>query len=150
MSMEGFAAGPNGAQLAKLPPWLFAPESARAVDLTTESPVQVAAASSATVLSIDVPEKLVLAVRQAGFSAMSPTAMPFAQWSFKVGADYLEGYHFLPAAIGGIDAPADVHMILEGGRTLEVVVTNTAPGTAWRYVARVVGWMYDPNKAVLS
>lgn len=146
LGLEGIAVGMAGGRSTKLPPWLFPPEDARMVDLTTEAPAPISALGVGSVIDFVVPERLLLTIRGVGFGAADPTDTLHATWSVRVSGEILEGYHYLPAVIGHIDEPAEVLMLIEPGKTLSIEVTNGSAAMTSIYSGRIVGWLYDPTR----
>lgn len=146
IGLEGIAVGMAGGRNSKLPPWLFPPEDARMVDLTTAEPAAISPLGVGSVIDFAVPDRVLLVIRGVGFGSADPTDMLHATWSVRVSGEILEGYHFLPAVIGHIDDPAEVHMLIEPGKTLSIEVTNGSAAMTSIYTGRVVGWLYDPAR----
>lgn len=126
-------------------PWNAPPAEARSLDICSDM-VLVSAASSATVLSIELPLDLRTVFVQVGFDAIDRTDLARANWSIKVGGNVLSSHAYLPAAIGYVDAPADCFIHLDRGATVELEVTNGYPLLDCYFQARLVGWIYKPAR----
>lgn len=126
-----------------LPPWRHPPKDARMVEQTGS--VVVVAGGAGEVIVFEVPGNLHLVIHQVGFSSRDGMGTMLGTWSVKASGEPIEGYHHIPAAIGTIDAPAQVQIIVPGRKTFAIEVQNNAYVNAYTFVARIAGWLYRPN-----
>ena len=149
--------GPGGTpvrgQLVSLPAWLFPPSDCRPLDLTTPVPVVVPAVNVVTdapgealVLTFDVPLGASLRVTGLGCSSADPSDLAMISWAVRTNGNPYNGYQYLPAPVGTIDQPAEVVILVDAGRQLQIVAVNGGEIDA-HLVARITGWTYDPAAA---
>jgi hypothetical protein len=130
---------------AHLPPWIYPPRGARPVDRTQNS-AEIQPGDSGLVLEIEVETGFQLTLLQAGFGAPDPTPLSQSTWSVRINGEVMSGYGFLPCAIGTVDRPADVIIVVPGPAKVGIYATNTFLRSAWVYTARVRGWMYAERR----
>lgn len=122
-------------------PLHWPPQGSVPIERTARS-AGVAGGGTVTVLTIDVPIRMLLRIVEIGFGSADPTGLVHATWTLKRGLDPFQGYGSLPCAIGSLAKPARVAIFQEGEARLTFSVTNGFPKTAFRYICRVRGWMW--------
>lgn len=126
-----------------LPPWVEPPKDARMVDSTDQ--VTATPGVEAVVLSFKVESGKTLHIHGVGTGCKDAMGVMLGQWSLKNGDYEIEGYHYLPCALGSLDQPKRVSVTLRGPATLNIVVLNNAYVTTYTYVATIWGWIYQPD-----
>jgi hypothetical protein len=124
--------------------WMhFQPHHSRSVDQTQGTDGKVDAGASAAVFQVRVPEHSILRISAIGFGSMSPSALVHASFRISRDNDTMGDYYNVPCAIGSLARPGAVVAFAQGPCTVRVEVTNGYPLSAFRYYARVVGWLLE-------
>lgn len=125
----------------------FPPPHAIALEQTQSTIDKVAAGGGvATVFTFEVPEDRTLRIDGIGFGSMSLSAMVFASWKLTRNRAPIGDYYDIPCAFGSLARPGAVDLFVHGPAHLELVVTNNYPKTAFRYSARITGWLVTRMK----
>ena len=111
-----------------------------AVNVVTDAP------GEALVLTFDVPLGARLRVTGLGCSSADPSDLAMISWAVRTNGNPYNGYQYLPAPVGTIDQPAEVVILVDAGRQLQIVAVNGGEIDA-HLVARITGWTYDPAAA---
>lgn len=135
------ALGPERGQWVKLPGVNFAPAGATAVDEMGDS--NIVAGTSATLITIRVPDTQRLRVMGIGFGADDETALGFLTWTLRIDGISQPGYTGVFAAIGSIRQLADIfQMVGSSGVMTIVAASNVLAVSTYRFICRVRGHLY--------
>lgn len=138
-------AAPNPGFAGSMPAeldWLqYAPQHSRVLDQTQGTIDKVLAGETVAVFTLDVPLHTLLRVDGLGFGSMSPSALVHAQFKIARDNETLGDYYDMPCIIGTLARPGCMRLFIEGPCTLRLYVTNNYPKTAFRYFARMTGWL---------
>lgn len=123
--------------------WMhFAPPHSTIMDRTQTTTDKVEAAGGVgTVFTLDVPSNRTLRIRGIGFGSLSLSAMVFATWKLTRNGVPIGDYWEMPCAFGALARLGDVDIFVHGPALVELTVTNGYPMTAFRYSARMRGWL---------
>lgn len=128
--------------------WMqFAPQHATILDQTQSTGAKVDAAGGVgTVFMFDVPDDRTLRISGIGFGSLSLSAMVFATWKLTRNGVPIGDYYDVPCAFGSLARLGAVDVFVHGPARVELVVTNNYPKTAFRYSARMRGWLVTKVK----
>lgn len=133
-------------QHVRPPSHLAPPYLATSVDSIDS--VSVAAASSATVVSITVPNGSRGVIRGFGQGITNAAGWDEITWALQINGIGAEPYAGITDQIGTILVPWQGSVIhIRSGQTVSLVATNAHASTAFVCAGRMVGWHY-PLKAV--
>ncbi len=134
------ALGPERGTWVRLPGENFAPAGSIPVDETGDG--NIAAAGSATIITLTVPTGLRFRLAGIGFSAEDETALAFLSWSITA-PDAVPGYINKPAAIGSVRQLADVFYVAGSDATVNVIAASSAAAVVtYHFYCRIRGWFY--------
>lgn len=134
------ALGPERGTWIRLPGENFAPAGSTPVDETGDG--NIAAGSSATLLTVTVPTNQRFRLAGIGFSAEDETALAFLSWSITA-PESVPGYISKPAAIGSVRQLADVFYVAGSDATVSVIASvSSAAVVSYHFYCRVRGWFY--------
>lgn len=138
------ALGPQNGQFIRLPGVNFPPAGATPVDEIGDG--NIAAGTSASLITIAVPFGWRFRMEGIGFTADDETALAFLQWSI-LAPDPISGYINKSSAVGSVRNLTPIFFLASN---VDVVIRGTALAAAvvtYHFVARVRGWFYSEQEA---
>lgn len=134
------ALGPERGTWVRLPGENFAPAGSIPVDETGDG--DIAAGTSATIITLAVPTGLRFRLAGIGFSAEDETALAFLSWSITA-PDPVPGYIGKPAAIGSVRQLADVFYVAGSDAVVSILAASSADAVVtYHFYCRIRGWFY--------
>lgn len=136
---------PRGARasnpIIRLPGCDFPPADAYPVDEIGDG--NIAAAATATLVTVVVPDNLTFRISGIGFGADDESSLRFLSWTITADppGSPITGYVNKPAAIGSIPQLSYIFAVLGSSVTVRVLATNNNLVTL-HYVCRLQGWFY--------
>lgn len=143
-SMPG-ANGPERGIYVRLPGVNFPPAGAIPIDVDGDA--NIAPGTSATILTIQVPDTMRFRMVGIGFGADDETALRFLTWTIQFNGVSQSGYSQKNAVIGTIVQLTEIFISVGSSQTVTVV--GTADPTAvvtYRYIARARGYHYGEKE----
>lgn len=140
--------GGSASRRVSLPGETFPAAGSIPVDVIGEA--DIAAAATATLVTIRVPDTYTFRVSGIGFGAEDESGLRFLSWTLFANPPQgpIYGYVNMPAAIGSIAQPRPIFIVLGSSVILTLVATNNGPvGSTYHYFASVVGWHFSEKEA---
>jgi hypothetical protein len=143
------ALAPEGTVSVILPGVNFPPAGATPVDEIGDADLAPSAANQPLV-TIRVPDTLRFRMSGIGFGADDEVALGFLTWAIQLtGGAAVPSYWGQTSAVGSIRQLSNI-VLLVGSSQVVTVVANIAADAAltYRYIARVQGWIYQPQQGL--
>jgi len=125
-----------------LPGFQTAPQGSIPVDRMFDA--TIAPGASATLITIPVPQGVMLTLVGVGFDSFDPIALAYLSWSFLRSGDPDREYTNQTAVVGSLREPSPIVFLMGNAQTFTLVLTvNVGSPVSYTYGARVRGWFYS-------